>query len=123
MNSKIRQRCILVGEMAVLKVYGDKIGIRSISQGQEDEHGNYIEGSLGDWVEIDGCECIPNAGGESEIAFDDGVVSKYTYTIYLPKDCIELKKGDRVRIYRFGSTTESTIKGFIRYQHQCKAWA
>lgn len=51
----------------------------------------------------------------------------YSYTIYLPKKTREFVTGEKVRVSFFGDGTlqekkEFSVKGFHRYQHQCKMW-
>lgn len=69
------------------------------------------------------CECdLVPAGSAREIQFDDGIVDTYSYTIYLPASCREFKHGDRIVVDHFGKEKEFIVKGFQRYQLQCKLW-
>ena len=55
--------------------------------------------------------------------FEDGIVRKYSYTVYLPNNCKDFAIGDRVRISLLGEVKrEFEVKGFHRWQHQCKIW-
>jgi hypothetical protein len=93
----------------------------------------YRDRATGDWVDgkeewvTNYCKCdIVPAGKANQITIPDGQVETYSYTIYsLPKSCREFKYGDKIRIKFFGSeddVKEFTVKGFHRYQMQCKIW-
>lgn len=94
-------------------------------EGHTNEDGDYIKGT-DTWI-ADYCKCdtVP-AGKADTIVTVDGQVEPYSYTIYnLPRNCRKFKYGDRIRIKFFGyddETQEFTVKGFHRYQHQCKMW-
>lgn len=108
--------------MAVLNLKPHTLRYLIVSDGYEEENGDYHEGeSL--WSEISiPCDVVP-AGKANEVAFEDGVVKTYSYIVYLSKDCIDFKLGDRIKICLFGETErEFEVKGFHRYQHQCKMW-
>ena len=77
--------------------------------GYEDENGNYHAGSS-EWKGSIPCDAVPSGKAE-ERKFEDGVVS-HTFTI-----------GDRVKIMLLGGIErEFEVKGFHRYQLQCKIW-
>ena len=94
-------------------------------KGYTNEDGDYIEGR--EYWETDYCMCdmVP-AGKANTIVTVDGQVEPYSYTIYnLPRCCRKFDYGDKVRIKFFGRECEKQefmVKGFHRYQHQCKMW-
>lgn len=108
--------------MAVLNMKPHTLRYLIVGSGYEDENGDYHAGKSS-WSETSiHCDAVP-AGRANEVAFEDGVVKRYSYTVYLPKDCKEFKLGDRIRICLFGEIErEFEVKGFHRYQHQCKMW-
>ena len=92
-------------------------------KGYTNEDGDFIMDS-DTWVE-DYCKCdVVPAGKANTITTIDGQVEPYSYTIYnLPRYCRKFKYGDKVRIKFFGcEKKEFTVKGFHRYQLQCKMW-
>lgn len=89
--------------------------------GYDDENGNYHEGEK-HWEGNIPCDAVPNGKAE-ERTFEDGVVRKYSYTVYLPSNSKSFVIGDRVRIVLLGGIErEFEVKGFHRYQKQCKLW-
>lgn len=106
--------------MAVLKRYSHRMQYLEASDGYEDENGDYHAGESR-WAGDIPCDAVP-AGKAEEKEFEDGVVRSYSYTVYALPDCRTFTIGDRVKI-SFGQTErEFTIKGFHRYQLQCKMW-
>ena len=94
-------------------------------QGYENEDGDYIKGE-DSWVEdYAKCDIVP-AGKANTITTTDGQIEPYSYTIYnLPVTCRKFNYGDKVRIKLYGSpddVREFIVKGFHRYQMQCKMW-
>ena len=111
--------------MPVLKLMPHMLSALSITEGYEDENGDYHKGTE-EWKEVCKCDAVP-AGEAREITLPDGVKVAYTYTIYLPKTAREFVTGEKVSISFFGNGTlqekkEFMVKGFHRYQHQCKMW-
>lgn len=106
--------------MGVLELNKYCILTFSATEGYIDENGDPQEGS------IDPCCCykcdIVPAGSDNSITFDDGEVDHYSYTIYLPKDCREFKRGEKIFLKRFDVKEEFIVKGFHRYQLQAKLW-
>lgn len=88
--------------------------------GYEDENGDYHEGSS-EWRGYIPCNAVP-AGKAAERTFEDGKVRAYAYTVNLETD-IDFRIGDRVKIeFHEGKVREFGVKGFHRYQLQCKLW-
>lgn len=106
--------------MGVLKMKPHRLAYWQITDGYVDENGDNHEGQK---TLVDCCECdmVP-AGAANEITFEDGVADTYSYTIYLPADCPKFHRGDKIVVTHFDSQTEFTVKGFHRYQLQCKIW-
>ena len=112
--------------MAVLNFAPHLLSYYQVTGGHDDpETGDYITGSES-WVE-DYCKCdLVPAGKANTITIPDGQVETYEYTIYnLPKDCRKFEYGEKIRIKVYGDSEdvrEFTVKGFHRYQKQCKMW-
>lgn len=113
--------------MAVLDFAAHYLGyLDSLSEGYTDRKtGDYVDGKE-KWID-NYCRCdIVPAGQANQIPIPDGQVETYSYTIYnLPRSCREFKYGDRIRVKMYGSdddVREFTVKGFHRYQMQCKIW-
>ena len=93
------------------------------TEGYYDKHGVWHEGDE-TWCFLAKCN-VMQSGQESKISIPDGSVEHYTYTIGgLPKDCREFVYGERIRIHILGGEDydERTVKGFQRYQFQCKIY-
>ena len=59
----------------------------------------------------------------NEKEFEDGIVRSYSYTVYLRANCRTFMIGDRIKIHLLeGIEREFSVKGFHRYQLQCKIW-
>lgn len=95
----------------------------------------YIEGSVsynadgdavtkeGEWKYVCRCNAVP-AGQMRQIPLPDGQLETYSYTLNLPVDVEEFKYGERIRLsFQDYPAQVLTVKGFHRYQHQCKLWA
>jgi len=91
------------------------------SPGHEDDNGDYHPGEES-WEGDIECGMVP-AGKANEIKFEDGSVKVYSYTVTLPTKCHDFSVGDRVRILMLdGKSRDFEVKGFHRYQLQCKIW-
>ena len=112
--------------MSVLDFAPHTLEYLEVVPGHDDEEtGDYIKGSE-EWVEgYCKCDTVP-AGKANTITTPDGQVEPYSYTIYnLPRTCRTFAYGERIRIKFFGSSEdvrEFVVKGFHRYQKQCKMW-
>jgi len=93
------------------------------TSGYYDEHGDYVQGSH-EWVDLGKCDAVP-AGRNNTIQLPDGVTDTFSFTISnLPRNCREFHKGERIRLTALGrEKIELEVKGFARYQLQCKIWA
>lgn len=109
--------------MSVLDMRPHSLTYLSVTEGYRDDNGDWHKGSE-QWSEdnID-CDTVP-AGPENVLTYEDGTMTNYEHVIYTDCDCREFKRGDKIRIAFYGElpATEFTVKGFHRYQHQCKIW-
>lgn len=106
--------------MGVLELKKYCILSYSATDGYIDENGDPQEGILEPSVSYK-CDIVP-AGGDNQITFGDGEVDYYSYTIYLPADCREFRRGEKIFLKRFDVEKEYIVKGFQRYQLQAKLW-
>lgn len=112
-----------VGSMAVLNMKPHVAWVCQSTGNSVDEDGNTIFGT-DEWIELSKCDVVP-AGQANKIPYGDGETTTYAYTVYLPVTCRDLSVGERLRLQPFGGDVSETVhlvKGFHRYQHQCKAW-
>lgn len=106
--------------MAVLVMKKHRLWYLVREEGYEDENGDYHEGSS-EWRGYIPCNAVP-AGKAAERTFEDGVVRAYSYTVNLEAG-VDFSIGDRVKIEMLnGEVREFGVKGFHRYQLQCKLW-
>ena len=96
--------------MAVLDFAAHTLDYLHVTDGYEDDNGDYVQGSE-EWVE-NYCKCdIVPAGKANVITIPDGSAKNYSYTIY------------KIRVKLFGNEVkEFVVLGFHRYQLQCKIW-
>ena len=106
--------------MAVVEIKAYTLQYLVVCEGYEDENGDYHQGDER-WEGNIPCDAVPS-GKAGERTFEDGVVRKYSFTVFLKPDCRHFTVGDKVRLYRLGEVYEYEVKGFIPYQHQCKMW-
>lgn len=106
--------------MGVLKLKPHRLAYWQTTDGYVDENGDPHEGSS-QLVDCCRCDMVP-AGPSNVIQFEDGIEERYSYTIYLPKNCRKFSRGDKIVVTHFDSRSEFIVKGFHRYQHQCKIW-
>ena len=112
--------------MAILDFNAYNLEYYAEAQGDYDEEGDYV-GAGGEWIEWGRCNAVP-AGRNNLITLPDkdGQQTTFSFTIILhdPK-AREFVFGERIRLTTIGGmeTHELTVKGFARYQHQCKVYA
>lgn len=111
--------------MPILDMKPHVLEVLTVTGEYEDENGDFHEGKE-EWMELGECDAVP-AGPANQITLPDGIVLQYSYVIYLPKYTREFHTGERVRVCFFGKRCvserkEFSVKGFHRYQHQCKMW-
>ncbi len=113
-------RWFISSEMATLDFRAHGLDYE-VSEFETLENGDRRESSKY-WVEdYTKCDIVP-AGQASTFTFDDGQKEKYSYTVYLSRDCREFKYGERVRINMYGKKRVFKVVGFQRYQLQAKLW-
>lgn len=127
--------------MAVLQLKPHRLSYLVEEGGYTDTNGDYHKGTSF-WEGNIRCDAVP-AGASNEIQFEDGVTRRYSYTIYLPKNCRSFVTGEKVRLSlsaarvrvangklriansrlrTLSKEIEYEVKGFHRYQMQCKLW-
>ena len=114
--------------MGVFRVKPHMLYLLAREAGEVDDAGDYTEGAASEMA-VGACAAVP-AGAANEVTLPDGTVDTYSYTLYLDPFVHELAHGDTVRIDLFaadgsgegGSGRVYKVKGFHRYQHQCKVW-
>lgn len=112
--------------MSVMNFAPHTLDYLAVVPGHDDEDtGDHIHGSES-WVEgYCKCDMVP-AGSADTVTTPDGQVEPYSFTIYnLPRTCRKFAYGDKVRVKMFGNdedVRELVVKGFHRYQMQCKMW-
>lgn len=109
--------------MAILKRKAYRLEYLSEGTGDYDENGDYQPGKS-EWIDCGRCDAVP-AGKDNTIQLPDGMLDTYSYTVRdLPKDCREFHDGEKIRLSGLGMEPKiMVVKGFARYQHQCKIWA
>lgn len=108
--------------MAVLTLKPHRLQYKVITEGYEDANGDYFEGREY-WEGCIPCDAVPANGKSNEIKFEDGKVKEYSYTVYLGKNVRNFSIGEIVRIHFLGGVCrEFDVKGFQRWQMQCKLW-
>lgn len=108
--------------MAVLKLYDKTFQWAVEADSYEDSNGDIIIGSPS-WS--DGIKCeIAHSGGNATIThYEDGKQIGYSHVVYLKPDAPDFYYGQHVRVVKDGMIlVESDVKGFMRYQLQCKIW-
>lgn len=107
--------------MSVIECRPHLLSYRVISDGYEDDNGDWHEGKS-EWSEPLKCHAVP-AGAANETTFADGTTAHYSYVIgRLDSNCRELKIGEEVKVMIDGMEREFEVKGFHRYQLQSKVW-
>lgn len=109
--------------MAVLKLKPHSLRYKVVQPGYELDNGDYIEGSS-HWAEdIIPCDAVPLNGRATEVKFEDGSTKVCSYVVYLDKNVREFFLGETVKINLYGGAVKvGKVKGFVRYQMQCKLW-
>lgn len=108
--------------MALLNFKASKLYRQSSGESYFDENGNYHPGTTS-YEFVADCDVVP-AGEANKIAIPDGQVETYSFTISnLPVAMSNLEYGDFVKLVHQGREFVLKVKGFQRYQLQCKIWA
>lgn len=107
--------------MSVINLIPHTLRYCIVTDGYEDENCDWHEGSE-QWSEPISCHAVA-AGSANEIAFPDGSVHTYSFTVgRLEPDCREFKIGEKIRLNVLGQEYNLDVKGFHRYQLQSKIW-
>ena len=107
--------------MSVIDLVPHTLRYLKVNDGYEDENGDWHKGSE-EWSEPIACHAVP-AGAANIITFPDGTTATYSYAIgRLAPDCREFMIGDKILLNVLGIERSFQVKGFHRYQLQCKLW-
>lgn len=107
--------------MSVIDLIPHTLRYCTVSDGYEDERGDWHEGTE-TWSDPINCHAVP-AGAANIITYADGTTATYTYTVgRLDPECREFKIGEKVSLNVCGVEREFQVKGFHRYQLQSKIW-
>ena len=108
--------------MAVLDVSPSFLFTSHTTPSYVDENGNRHAGSTTYKCYVE-CDIVP-AGQANQRDFGDGILQTYAYTIYIYDQCCrDFELGEKIKFKKDGNLSgEFLVKGFHRYQHQCKIW-
>ena len=109
--------------MSILDFEAYELEYLQEGNGHYDENGDYHLGE-DTWVHVGKVNAVP-AGGMRVIALPDGQMETYSFTIIIHNPrCREFKYGEKLRLTTvFGKEQLIlTVKGFARYQLQCKIY-
>ena len=108
--------------MSLLNFRASKLYRQVRIGGDIDADGNYIPGNT-EWKFCCNCNAVP-AGEANKITTSDGTVDFYSYTISgLPVGIKKFEYGDFIKLEILGDEeVVLKVKGFHRYQLQCKLW-
>ena len=109
--------------MSLLSFHASKLYRQVKVEGFVDEDGNYRPGGT-KWEFCCNCDAVP-AGEANKIVIQDGSIDYYSYTVYnLPTGIKKFEYGDFIKLVILGGDEVIIkVKGFHRYQLQCKLWA
>lgn len=109
--------------MAVLNMKPHTLDYKVEQPGRELENGDYVQGTS-EWVSgCIRCDAVPLSGMATEVKFEDGSTKVCSYVVYLDKNVRDFFLGELVRINLLGGAVKvGKVKGFVRYQTQCKLW-
>lgn len=109
--------------MGLLSFHASKLYRQVRVDGFTDDNGDYHPGKT-EWEFCCDCDVVP-AGEANKIVIPDGSMDYYSYTVYnLPVGIRKFEYGDFIRLILLdGEEVIIKVKGFHRYQLQCKLWA
>lgn len=109
--------------MSLLSFNRAELYRQNVFEGYIDEDGNFLPGSKS-WKRCCSCDFVPN-GSALKISIPDGNVEYYSYTISNIPVCVDdFEYGDYIKLLiHGGKELILKVKGFHRYQLQCKIWA
>lgn len=106
--------------MAILNMKPHILWTSTVTEGVEDKDGHY-QSSTETWAEYMECDAVPASVEKNVINYGDGRTETYSYTLYLTPKCRDFQYGERVKLTHYGQESPIyQVKGFQRYQHQCK---
>lgn len=108
--------------MSILDFHASKLYRQINTEGFTDENGDYHSGKVM-WTFCCTCNVVP-AGEANKIAIPDGSIDYYSYSVYnIPVGIKEFEYGELVKLNILGAKEVTLkVKGFHRYQLQCKLW-
>lgn len=108
--------------MSLLNFHTSKLYRQIRKESYTDEDGNYHHG-VTQWKYCCDCDAVP-AGEANKIAIPDGSVDYYSYIVYnIPVGVKKFEYGDFIKLITLGNEEVILkVKGFHRYQLQCKLW-
>lgn len=107
--------------MSVLTIKPCRLEYGVLQEVELDAEGDFLPPSV-EWY--DGGHCDVVAGETNQRSFDNGITDYAQFVIYLPTASRDYQPGDLIRVTMInGETKELRVKGFRRYQLQCKLWA
>lgn len=108
--------------MSVLKLKPHRLEYCISSEASILDNGDAVEGNK-EWKGPIACDAVPLSGKAAEVRFEDGTTKICSFVVYLDRDVRNFTLRDKVRIYLLdGSVKTGRVKGFVRYQMQCKLW-
>lgn len=109
--------------MSLLDFHESKLYRQNKTDGYVDENGDYHP-SESSWEFVCKCDAVP-AGEAAKVITQDGQIETYSYVIYnIPGRTKKFEYGDTIKLVHIGDETAILkVKGFHRYQYQCKIWA
>lgn len=109
--------------MSLLNFHASKLYRQNKVDGFTDADGNYHPGKSV-WEFCCDCDVVP-AGEANKIVIQDGSIDYYSYIVYnLPIGIKKFEHGDFIKLILLGGEEVTVkVKGFHRYQLQCKIWA
>lgn len=107
--------------MALVNTRPHRLSFLRTSPGFEDDNGDWHIG-IDQWSAPVNCMATP-AGAANRMTFADGMTTYYSYEIsLLPRDIDFIKVGDKVKLTTPDGEIVYEVKGFHRFQLQCKIW-
>ena len=108
--------------MSLLNFHASKLYRQIRSESYTDENGDYHPGKV-QWEYCCSCDVVP-AGEANKIIIPDGSIDYYSYSVYnIPVGTKKFEYGEFVKLAILGGEEVILkVKGFHRYQLQCKLW-